>query len=54
MATELPKEVPAVKSSKTIQKESLAPLTRAKTGGDDYDRQRSQYAKKPRPTDDLR
>lgn len=52
MATELPKEVPAVKQSKTIQKESLAPFT-ANTGGDKYDRQRGQYSKKPKPTDDL-
>ena len=53
MATELPKEVPAVKTSKTISKESLAPLTRSKTGGDQYDRDRSNYAKKPKPTDEF-
>lgn len=50
---ELPKEVPAVKQSKTITKESLAPRTRSKTGGDQYDRDRGNYAKKPAPTDDL-
>lgn len=50
---ELPKEVPAVKRSKTIQKESLTRSTRPNTGGDKYDRDRGQYAKKPKPTDDL-
>jgi len=47
-----PKGVPPVKASKSIKKEALTPFMRADTGGDQYDRQRSQYGKDGPPKAD--
>lgn len=52
MASELPKTPPPVKQSKTIQRESVAPYTRADhTGGDQYERENNQYSKNGKPVD---